>query len=107
MAATRSPQGGIFALGTAAHAYLEFDATEGEPTTSMVRAIASLREPRTTMGGVNLVAGFRPEAWREALPDDAPADLAGFNEDVVGSDGFVMPATRHDAVLWLSAAPTT
>ena len=107
MAATRSPQGGIFALGTAAHAYLEFDAPEGRPTTSLVRAIASLREPRTTMGSVNLVAGFRPEAWREALPDDAPADLAGFDEDVVGSDGFVMPATRHDAVLWLSAAPTT
>ena len=99
MAATRSPQGGIFALGTAAHAYLEFDASEGKPTTSLVRAIASLREPRTTMGGVNLVAGVRPEAWREALPDDAPADLAGFNEDVAGSDGFVMPATQHDAVL--------
>ena len=43
MAATRSPQGGIFALGTAAHAYPEFDAPEGEPTTSLVRAIASLR----------------------------------------------------------------
>ena len=56
------------------------------------------------MGGVNLVAGVRPEAWREALPDDAPADLAGFNEDVAGSDGFVMPATQHDAVLWLSGS---
>jgi putative iron-dependent peroxidase len=104
MAATRSPQGGIFALGTAAHAYLEFDASEGKPTARVVQAIASLREPRTTMGGVNLVAGFRPEAWREALPDDAPADLAGFNGDVVGIDGFVMPATQHDAVLWLSGS---
>ena len=27
------------------------------------QAIASLREPRTTMGGVNLVVGFRPELW--------------------------------------------
>src|SRR6266516_256147 len=88
MAAIRSPQSGIFALGTAAHAYLEFDASEGKPTTSLVRAIDSLREPRTTMGGVNLVAGVRPEAWREALPDDAPADLAGFKEDVAGIDGF-------------------
>ena len=56
------------------------------------------------MGGVNLVAGFRPELWREAAPDDAPADLVGFNEDLVGSDGFVMPATQHDAVLWLSGS---
>ena len=64
--ATRSPQGGIFALGTASHAYLEFDASAGEPASDVVQAVASLREPRTTMGGVNLVAGFRPELWREA-----------------------------------------
>ena len=41
------------------------------------------------MGGVNLVAGFRPELWREAAPDDAPADLVGFNEDLIGSDSRV------------------
>ena len=56
------------------------------------------------MGGVNLVAGFRPELWREAVPDDAPASLEGFNEDLIGVDGFVMPATQHDAVLWLSGS---
>ena len=28
----------------------------------------------------------------------------GFNEDLVGVDGFVMPATQHDAVLWLSGS---
>jgi hypothetical protein len=54
------------------------------------------------MGGVNLVAGFRPELWRTVAPDDAPSDVAGFNEAVKGIDGFVMPATQHDAVLWLS-----
>ena len=98
-----APQGGIFALGTSAHAYLEFDATAGTGR-ELVAAISSLREPRTTMGGVNLVAGFRPELWSEALPDDAPAGLEGFNEDLVGVDGFVMPATQHDAVLWLSGS---
>ncbi len=56
------------------------------------------------MGGVNLVAGFRPELWREVAPDDAPPDVEGFNRDVVGVDGFVMPATQHDAVLWLSGS---
>ena len=98
------PQGGIFALGTAAHAYLEFDVSGGREAGDLVAAIASLREPRTTMGGVNLVAGFRPELWREVVPDDAPAGLEGFDEDLVGSDGFVMPATQHDAVLWLSGS---
>ena len=97
-----APQSGIFALGTASHAYLEFDARG--PAREFVTAIASLREPRTTMGGVNLVAGFRPELWREVAPDEAPADVAGFDRDLVGVDGFTMPATQHDAVLWLSGS---
>ena len=98
-----SPQGGIFALGTASHAYLEFDASSGHGP-DLITKIASLREPRTTMGGVNLVAGFRPELWREVSPDDSPGGLQGFNADVAGPDGFVMSATQHDAVLWLSGS---
>ena len=62
------PQSGIFALGTASHAYLEFEARSHETARLLVSAIASLREPRTTMGGVNLVAGFRPELWSEVGP---------------------------------------
>jgi putative iron-dependent peroxidase len=95
-----SPQTGIFALGTASHAYLELDATSD--AAGLVAAVASLREPRTTMGGVNLVAGFRPELWRELRREDTPADAAGFNADIAGIEGFVMPATQHDAVLWIS-----
>ena len=94
------PQTGIFALGTASHAYLELDAT-GDAA-ALAAAVAALREPRTTMGGVNLVAGFRPELWRELRPEDTPADAAGFNADLAGIEGFVMPATQHDAVLWIS-----
>src|SRR5262245_14765969 len=56
------------------------------------------------MGGVNLVVGIGPELWREVAPADAPPATEGFNDDVVGSDGFVMPATQHDAVLWLSGS---
>jgi putative iron-dependent peroxidase len=99
-----SPQGGIFALGTASHAYLEFDASGGREGRDVVAAISALREPRTTMGGVNLVAGFRPELWKDVAPDDAPAEVEGFNEDLIGVDGLVMPATQHDAVLCLSGS---
>ncbi|HTZ06821.1 MAG TPA: Dyp-type peroxidase [Gaiellaceae bacterium] len=98
-----TPQSGIFALGTASHAYIEFDAARGRGP-DLVGAIASLREPRTTMGGVNLVAGFRPELWRAVSPNDAPDGLVGFNKDLVGVDGFTMPATQHDAVLWISGS---
>jgi porphyrinogen peroxidase len=99
-----TPQAGIFALGTAGHAYLEFDVSSGRTASEVVASISSLREPRTTMGGVNLVAGFRPELWRLAFPEDAPETLEGFNNNLVGLDGFVMPATQHDAVLWLSGS---
>jgi len=98
----RNPQGGIFALGTSSHAYLELDgASDG---LALVHAVASLREPRTTMGGVNLVAGFRPELWARIVPDDAPAELTDFDAPLTGTDGFTMPATQHDAVLWLSGS---
>ena len=100
----RTPQSGIFALGTASHAYLELDGSAGRAAQEVVAAVASLREPRTTMGGVNLVAGFRPELWREVSPGDAPAGLHGFDEALAGVDGFEMPATQHDAVLWISGS---
>jgi putative iron-dependent peroxidase len=98
------PQVGIFALGTSSHAYVEFDLRIREGGRALAVAMANLREPRTTIGGVNLVLGFRPELWRELRPEDFPAGLAGFNEDLVGVDGYAMPATQHDAVLWLSGS---
>lgn len=99
-----APQAGIFALGTASHAYLEFDIRGGVDGRVLVDAVAGLREPRTTMGGVNLVAGFRPELWRAVAPEEAPAGLTGFNQDIVGAGNFTMPATQHDAVLWISGS---
>jgi putative iron-dependent peroxidase len=99
-----SPQAGIFALGTASHTYLEFDIRSGVEARALFDAVAGLREPRTTMGGVNLVAGFRPELWSAIFPDDAPPGVTGFNEPIVGVDGFTIPATQHDAVLWISGS---
>jgi putative iron-dependent peroxidase len=99
-----TPQSGLFALGTASHAYLEFDARRSEAPVELVGAVAALREPRTTIGGVNLVVGFRPELWRELVPEETPMELEGFNRDIVGPDGYTMPATQHDAVLWISGS---
>ena len=99
-----TPQSGIFALGTGSTAYLEFDADRAETAPDLLHAIASLREPRTTTGGVNLVVGFRPELWRTVVEDRAPTDLEGFNSDLIGPDGYRMPATQHDALLWLSGS---
>ena len=98
-----TPQPGIFALGTASHAYLELDLVPGVSSGMAVERVASLREPRTTIGGVNLVAGFRPELWATVAPDASPADLAGFNEPISGPGG-TLPATQHDVVIWLTGA---
>jgi porphyrinogen peroxidase len=99
-----SPQTGIFALGTSSHAYLELDlVADAEPMLAVARA-AALREPRTTIGGVNLVTGFRPELWAKVAPDAAPSGVVGFNESLVGPHGDVLPATQHDVVMWLTGS---
>jgi putative iron-dependent peroxidase len=99
-----TPQTGIFSLGDAAHIYLEFEALAGCGPRELISAIADIHEPRTTVGGVNLVAGFRPELWREAAPADAPPGLIGYNAELRGPDGYVMPATQADAWLWIAGA---
>jgi putative iron-dependent peroxidase len=99
-----TPQTGIFALGTMSHAYLELDQRSGADIRELVRLVASLREPRTTIGGVNLVAGFRPELWASMSPGGSPAGLTGFNERIIGSDGITLAATQHDVVVWLAGA---
>src|ERR1700677_42764 len=99
-----TPQAGIFALGTSSHAYLEFDILDAKKRQQFASTISSIREPRTTTGGVNFVIGFRPELWRNILPDDAPPGVEGFNKEIQGVEGFVMPATQHDALIWLSGS---
>ena len=99
-----TPQTGIFALGTASHAYLEFDLLPSADPAAAVALVGGLREPRTTIGGVNLVAGFRPELWAAIAPDAAPPGVTGFNEPLVGKGGYTLAATQHDVVIWLTGA---
>jgi porphyrinogen peroxidase len=99
-----TPQAGIFALGTSSHAYLEFDILEATKCKEFASTISAIREPRTTTGGVNFVIGFRPELWRNIVPEDAPPGVEGFNNQIQGTEGFVMPATQHVGLVWLSGS---
>jgi len=99
-----SPQAGIFALGTSSHTYLELDRTDGIGDAELVHAVSELDEPRTTIGGVNLVVGFRPELFRNVLPDAISSDVHGFDRDMLGTEGYVLPATQHDVMVWISGA---
>ncbi len=99
-----TPQAGIFALGTSSHAYLEFDVLDGTKREKFAAKIADIREPRTTTGGVNFVIGFRPELWSGLVPGDMPTGVEGFNKEIQGVEGFVMPSTQHDALVWMSGS---
>jgi putative iron-dependent peroxidase len=99
-----TPQTGIFSLGDAAHIYLEFSLLPQADPAAFVTAVVDIHEPHTTVGGVNLVIGFRPELWQRVAPGQMPANLTGFNEPLAGSDGYAMPATQADMWLWIAGA---
>ena len=69
-----------------------------------MKLVANLEPPHKTVGGVNLVVGFRPEVWRALDPVGTPADLRGFDAPLRGSDGYSMPGTQADAFVWYAAA---
>lgn len=99
-----SPQSGIFAVGASAHCFLELDAREGTTALALVRAVADLEEPHTTVGGVNLVVGLRPTVWADVAPRETPTSARDFSEPVEGVEDFSMPATQRDAWVWVSGA---
>ena len=70
---------------------------------ALTSALAALREPRTTMGGVNLVGGSARPLARDGA-EEPRRTLEGFDAPSSDSDGFTMPATQHDAVVWLSGS---
>lgn len=97
------PQFGIFAQGTHAHHFLEFDL---RPEVGPEQAIASfrrLRTPEVSSGGVNLVIAFGADAWRTVAPEHAPPTLESF-PGIETPDGLRAPAEQHDAWLWVSGS---
>jgi len=97
------PQFGIFAQGTHAHHFLELDLKPDVTPGDAVAAFRLLRTPDVSAGGVNLVVAFGSDIWRGVAPSMAPHDLAPF-EPIDGRDDRRVPATQHDAWLWISGA---
>lgn len=95
-------QPGIFALGTTDHCHLELDAVPGTAARDLVEALAAVPGVLGATAGVNVVVALRPELWEQVRPGHAPADAAGWTEPLVGPDGFTMPATPHDAWVWVA-----
>lgn len=97
------PQFGIFAQGTHAHRFLEFDLKPGVSPKQALTAFQELRTPDVSAGGVNLVLAFGTDLWRAVARETAPIDLAPFRA-IAGPDRHDAPATPHDAWLWISGA---
>ncbi len=99
-------QPGIFALGTSEHCYLELRLAPDADPAGLLAAVAGQTESLSTTGGVNMVVGVRPELW-PGLDQSRPEDSTGMNADVVGPDGFRMPATQRDIWIWVSGGSRT
>jgi len=98
-----TPQHGIFAQGTVAHYFLEFDLRRGVALPQATESLRRLRQPAVSAGGVNLVIAFGADLWRRIAPDHAPASLKPF-PPVVAGDGRTAPATQHDIWLWINGS---
>jgi len=99
-----TPQIGIFSLGDASHSFIEFALREDAATNIAVSTVAGIHGPRQTIEGVNFVVGFRPELWHAVTPADAPPDAASFTSELVGPDGYTIPATQSDIFIWIAGA---
>jgi putative iron-dependent peroxidase len=97
------PQFGIFAQGTIAHEFVEFDLRPDIDMRRATSAISRLRAPAVSAGGVNLVIGFGADLWRAIAPEHAPPDAGPFTRiGMLG--GHQAPATQHDFWLWISGS---
>ncbi len=97
------PQFGIFAQGTSAHEFIEFDIRADVGLPGVLRALGALRAPAVSAGGVNLVVGFGPDLWRAVAPAQAPAGLGPF-QPLGSMGGHHAPATQHDLWLWINGS---
>jgi porphyrinogen peroxidase len=97
------PQFGIFAQGTNAHAFLEWDLRPDVDLREAAVVLGRLRSPRVAAGGINLVLAFGPDLWRSISPDAPPEGLRSF-ERVGMPGGHHVPATQHDLWLWINGS---
>jgi putative iron-dependent peroxidase len=97
------PQFGIFAQGTIAHAFLEWDLRPDTDLGEAARVLGRLRGPQVSAGGVNLVIAFGNDLWRVLAPTDVPAGLGPF-QPIGRLGGHHAPATQHDLWLWINGS---
>ncbi len=97
------PQFGIFAQGTSAHAFVEWDLRPNVDLYEAASVLGRLRGPSVSAGGVNMVLAFGPDLWRTLAPQDVPAGLGPF-QPIGRLGGHHAPASQHDVWLWINGS---
>lgn len=97
------PQFGIFAQGTVAHTFVEWDLRSDVDLAEAARILGRLRQPSVAAGGVNLVLAFGSDLWQEIAPRNVPPGLGPF-QPVGRAGGHHAPATQHDIWLWINGS---
>jgi porphyrinogen peroxidase len=97
------PQFGIFAQGTNAHAFMEWDLRPDVDVLEAASVLGRLRGPAVSAGGINLVLAFGADLWRSLAPRDVPAGLGPF-QPIGRPGGHHAPATQHDLWLWINGS---
>lgn len=97
------PQFGIFAQGTVAHTFVEWDLRTDVDMSKAAGILGRLRQPSVSAGGVNLVLAFGADLWRALAPHDVPEGAGAF-QPVGRVGGHHAPATQHDIWLWINSS---
>jgi putative iron-dependent peroxidase len=97
------PQFGIFAQGTVAHAFVEWDLRPNVNLVEVASILGRLRGPSVSAGGVNLVLAFGADLWQLLAPSDIPAGLGPF-QPIGRLGGHHAPANQHDLWLWINGS---
>lgn len=92
-------QTGIFVEGATSSEYVEFEVEPGSLTS--LTQLLPLFEAEQDDVGVNFVVGLRPSLMERVAPEHTPSPVHDFTDDVVGADGYVIPATQRDVVFWV------
>jgi porphyrinogen peroxidase len=100
---SRTPQPGIFAVGTRSHHHLSLDVDAGADPAEVFGALRAIRATATTVAGVNLVVGLGSGLCGQVAPAALPGDVGPF-ADLDGVDGVRIPADQHDVWVWLHSS---
>ncbi len=98
-----SPQSGIFVEASTQHHFLEYSVELGDSREELCRGVGEALSSVSDMAGraqPNLVIAFGPALWNVLSPGDAPDGLRPF-EPVRGADGYGIPSTQRDILIWV------